>query len=139
MKSVFAFITFYFLMSCANSQEGFEIWGEIEKKSRVNGKVQSQKMFAKIPNILTPNSSEFGRLKVEDQKISKLELDYKAEKDKAFKVKRSYKVRKGLVDGFNLSQFEKEIELHRPGILTLQFFNDSTPHSRFKIKVVRGE
>lgn len=127
------------LSSCSSACNKLTLLGEIETKTRANGVVKSHKKLMAVPRILTPNSSEFGKLKIIGGNISKMTLTYQSETDQKMQLKRSYEVVDGAVQNLNLYQFEQEIEMSRPGLLTLEFFDGSRSCSKIRIEMRRGD
>ena len=125
------------MTSCAFSKTQTQLYGEIEKKKRVEGKVISQKKFARVPLIITPNSSEFGRLKIDDQKITNVTVKYKYMDN--IEYDQSFEVQKGFIQDFYFSKLERKLEMKKPGVFIFEFYQEKTRKFDLKIKFVRGD
>lgn len=125
-----------FLVSCAHADKcQLKIEGEIIQKKRVNGVIKKNSFFAEVPNIMTPNSSSFHKIKINSE-IKYVLLHFEGEK-KSFE--RKVKVENGFLKDFSLKNFEEEIENHRPGILTIAPITELKKCSKIKIKFIKGD
>lgn len=107
--------------------------GEIENKKRIGKEVISQKKFVDVPEVMTLNSSSFGRLKVIGEGFDQVIVNYVSDNKKKT-INKTYGLTDSVINKFDVKKFENEIELYRPGLMTLEF---KVKNKIIKIKKIR--
>ena len=124
--------------SLAQDCKNIKLFGEIEKKSRKGKKIISQKKFVPVSAVITPNSSEFGRLSIKGLESDEMAVNYYTDLKNNI-IDEKFKIKDSIVMKFNLREIEEKINTQRPGFLKLTFKNKDKVLCEKKIKFIGGD
>lgn len=132
------FVITCFYSSYSLGCEELKLFGEIEKKHRQGKKIISQKKFVPVPKVMSPNSSEFSRLSIKGPSAEEVEINYQSA-GKVVVKEQSFQLSESIVEKFDFKNFEKSIEAHRPGKMSLKFSSEGKVICTKFIRFIGGD
>jgi hypothetical protein len=107
----------------SNVCQDVNLYGEIESKERIGKEIKIYRKFIPIPKVMNHDSSSFRRISIRGKVFDKAKITYLS-KNKKKNIQLFYNINDSILEKFDLYKFEERIEKHRPGILTIDFYEN---------------